>query len=338
MASKDGTAARPVDATLEKLKNAPYKFDFYQAMRLLECAFPDAPRYGQSIRLPDEPVRLSQEPSLGFAPASLSGFEPTANPNVHKLSVRFFGLCGPNGAMPLHLTEYIRDRIQHHNDSTFAAFLDVFHHRMLSLFYRAWADAQPAAQFDRPESDRFSVYVGSLMGLGMPSLTDRDNLPDLAKLYYAGRFGCQARNPEGLRAMIADFFQVPCSIDEFVGQWTKIPESSRFHLGDSPNSSTLGVGCTVGSHVWDCQQKFRITLGPVGWDDFVRILPGGESLGRLSAMVKNYIGEELLWDLNLVLRREETPSWQLGEAKLGQTMWLDNAGVTEDSKDLVLHA
>ena len=338
MARKDGTAPRPLDATLEKLQDAPYKFDFYQAMRLLECTFPDAERVGRSIRLPEEPVRLCQEPSLGFAPASLSGFAPAADPRHHKLSVRFFGLCGPNGALPLHLTEYIRDRIRHYDDNTLAAFLDVFHHRMLSLFYRAWADSQPAVHFDRPESDRFSVYVGSLMGIGMPTLRDRDEFPDLAKLFYAGRFACQTRNPDGLQAMLSDFFKLPCNIEEFVGQWTKLPEDSRFCVGDSPESSTMGVACTLGSHVWDCQQKFRVTIGPVGWDDFARLLPGGDSLKRLTAMVKHYIGEELLWDLNLVLKREETPSWKLGEAKLGQTMWMDSGGVTEDPKDLVLHS
>lgn len=338
MAREDGTATRSLEVTLEKLNTAPYKFDFYQAMRLLECTFADAPRFGHTVRLSDDPVRLAQEPSLGFAPASLSDFGPAADSRYHKLSVRFFGLCGPNGALPLHLTEYVRDRMRHHDDYTFAAFLDVFHHRMLSLFYRAWADAQPTAHFDRSESDRFSVYVGSLLGIGMPSLRDRDELPDLAKLFYSGRFACQARNPEGLQAMLSDFFKLPCQIQEFVGQWTELPENCQFHLGDRPESSTVGVACTLGSHVWDCQQKFRITIGPVGWDDFERMLPGGESLRRLSAMVKNYIGDELLWDLNLVLRRDETPSWRLGEGKLGQTMWMDNEGVQEDPKDLLLHS
>ena len=189
MAREDGTAARPVDATLERLRQDPFRFDFYQAMRLLECAFAESPRYGTARKLSEEPVRLSQEPSLSFSPASLCGFGNAADKRFHKLSVRFFGLCGPNGALPLHLTEYIRERMRHHDDHTLAAFLDIFHHRMLSLFYRAWADAQPTVQFDRPDSDRFSVYVGSLFGMGMPSVRERDEMPDLAKLYYAGSVG-----------------------------------------------------------------------------------------------------------------------------------------------------
>jgi type VI secretion system protein ImpH len=336
MADQDGPQTRAVEPLLRQLRNEPYKFDFYQAMRLLECVFEGAPRFGQSVRLSDEPVRLTQEPSLKFAPASVAAFGPTHHSSHEKLSVHFFGLCGPNGALPLHLTEYVRDRIHHHDDPTFAAFLDVFHHRLLSLFYRAWADAQPTVQFDRPDTDRFAAYVGSLIGIGMPTLRDRDKFPDLAKLYYAGRLACQTRHPEGLRAMLADFFKLPVEIEEFIGQWTEIPGDCRFILGGQPENATLGVACTLGSHVWDCQQKFRITVGPVGWDDFLRLLPGSKSLERLTALVRNYIGDELLWDLNLVLKREETPSWELGQERLGQSVWMDSAGVREDPRDLMI--
>ena len=166
MASEDGTTQRPVDPLLSKLREEPYKFDFYQAMRMLERVFDDAPGFGRSMRLSDDPVRLSQKPSLRFAPASLDEFSESEKGDYHKLSVRFFGLGGPNGALPLHLTEYVRDRIRHHDDHTLASFLDVFHHRMLSLFYRAWADAQPTVHYDRADEDRFSVYIGSLIGTG----------------------------------------------------------------------------------------------------------------------------------------------------------------------------
>ncbi|MCA9131664.1 MAG: type VI secretion system baseplate subunit TssG [Planctomycetales bacterium] len=337
MASEDGAAGAAVEEwRLQELAQAPYKFDFYHAMRLLECVFRDAPRLGRSLRLADEPLRLSQEPSLKFAATAVANFQASDEPQQERLGVNFFGLCGPNGALPLHLTEYIRDRIRHFDDRTFAAFLDVFHHRLLTLFYRAWADAQPTVQFDRPEEDRYAVYLGALMGIGMPTLRDRDALPDVAKLYYAGRFACQTRHPEGLQAMLADFFQLPVSIDEFVGQWTELPDDCRFRTGLEPESATLGMACTLGSHVWDCQQKFRITVGPVDWDDFLRMLPGGDSLRRLMAMVRNYIGDELLWELNLVLKREETPSWELGQGQLGQSLWLDNAGVQEDPRDVTL--
>lgn len=338
MASKDGTTAPAVVSPLEKLSDEPYRFDFYQAMRVLECAYADRPRFGKSLRLADEPLRFSQLPSLKFASSTIAEFEPGDSPDTHKLGVNFFGLCGPNGALPLHLTEHVRDRIRHHDDTTMAAFLDVFHHRMISLFYRAWADSQPTVHHDRPDQDRFSMYIGSLMGMGMDSLRDRDEMPDMAKLYYAPQLANQVRHPEGLSSMIGDFFKLPVSIEEFVGDWTELPRDYQFRLGESPSNSTLGEASTVGSHVWNCQQKFRITVGPIGWEDFNRLLPGTENQQRLSTLVRNYIGDELLWDVRLILKREETPSMQLGHQRLGETAWVDRNGVNEDPQDLLIPA
>ena len=141
--------------------------------------------------------------------------------------------------MPLHLTEYARDRIINSGDPTLARFLDVFHHRMLSLVYRAWADAQPTVQFDRPDSDRFAAYIGSLVGIGLPSLEDRDAMPDLAKRYFAGRLVCQARNAEGLQAILSEFFRLPMRLVEFVGRWLPLPDDCRCVLRVG-SATTLG--------------------------------------------------------------------------------------------------
>ncbi|MAI73961.1 MAG: type VI secretion system baseplate subunit TssG [Rhodopirellula sp.] len=336
MASKDGASKPAVDSLLHELEQAPYQFDFFQALRLFEAAFPESPRLGKTMRLSEDRVRLKQEPSLRFAPSTIAAFKANEDGKPHDLSVYFLGLCGPNGPLPLHLTEYVRDRIRHHEDSTFAAFLDVFHHRILSLFYRAWADAQPTVHFDRPGTDRFSVYVESLLGIGSPAFLNRDAMPDIAKKYYAGHLACQTRYPEGLKAMLSDFFSVPVKIQEFLGRWVEIPPPYRFTLGEDPESGSLGVACTLGAKVWDCQQSFRIIVGPVDWEDFCRLLPDGKSLAKFSAFVRNYIGDEWRWDLNLVLKQSDVPGWTLGEGQLGQTIWMDQRGLSSDSCDLHL--
>ncbi len=110
----------------------------------------------------------------------------------------FLGLFGPNAPLPLHLTEYAIDRRRNAKDGTLGAFADIFHHRMLSLFYRAWADSQPTVQFDRPDEDRFRLYIGALVGMATPHLDARDALPDQYKRFFAGRLVPQARNAEGL--------------------------------------------------------------------------------------------------------------------------------------------
>ena len=185
MAITHRTAARAL-ALQQSLQEKPYKFNFYQALRQIECKHPDAPRLGQSLKPVDDPVRLAQQPSMAFAPSTIASFESAEAGRPPRLETFFFGLFGPNGPMPLHFTEYARDRLHNADDPTLCRFSDIFHHRMLSLFYRAWADAQPTVSYDRPHEDRFSHYVGATMGLGMPSLRRRDEMPDNAKLYHAG--------------------------------------------------------------------------------------------------------------------------------------------------------
>jgi type VI secretion system protein ImpH len=320
------------------LRQVPFSFGFYQALRMLECAHPDQPRLGESLRPSEDQVRLAQEPSMSFAPSTLAAFEPYKDGFPPRLAVFFLGLFGPNGPLPLHLTEYARNRLRHHDDPTFSRFADLFHHRMLSLFYRAWANAQPTVSFDRPEADRFAVYVGALFGLGMPSLRDRDAMPDLAKLHYAGRLAYHTKSADGLLAIIKDFFQVRAGIEQFVGEWLRLPHCHRCRLGETPATGTLGRTVTVGEYVFECQHKFRIRFGPIGLKAYERMLPGGTSLYRLVAVVRNYIGDELAWDVNLVLKKDEVPVIELGQyGRLGWTTWLGTRTSDRDADDLILN-
>ena len=245
---------------LSELGEAPFRFGFFNAVRLLECAHSDRARLGQAMRAADEPARLGQEPSLAFAPASLASFKPGRHASPPWLNVHFLGLLGPNGPLPLHLTEYARDRSRHHRDPTFGRFLNIFNNRLLALFYRAWANGEPTVSLDRPDSDRFAVYVGALCGFGIPALRERDALPDRARFYYCGRISNQARNPEGLAAVVGDYFDMPAQVLEFVGDWLAVPQDCRWRLGTQGAGGRLGVRTTLGERTWDCQHKFRLQL------------------------------------------------------------------------------
>lgn len=336
MASKDRSTP---DALIlgKALEDQPYKFGFYQTLRRFECLHKDKPRIGTSVRPVDDVLRLSQEPTVAFAPSTLASFQTGSEENLSKLAVYFFGLFGPNGPLPLHLTEYARDRIRNSDDLTFSEFADIFHNRMLALFYRSWASAQPTVNFDRPEEDRFSIYTGSLFGLGMPSLKNRDEIPDPAKCYFAGRLSSQAKNAEGLMALLSTFFKVPAVIEQFVGEWLKIPANSWCRLGVSPSIGTLGVNTTIGDYVWQCQQKFRIILGPLDYQDYEHMLPGRDSGQRLRTLVRNYIGDSMNWDVKLVLKKKKVPEFRLGEDDLlGWNTWLGERISEEDADDLIL--
>jgi len=338
MASPDRTSAYVIDL-FEALQRKPYAFHFFQALRRLECRYREQPRLGKAMRLRDDPVRLTQEPSMAFAPSTLASFNPGDQEHPPRLAEYFLGLFGPQGPLPLHLTEYAYERKRGYNDRTFSRFADIFHHRMLSLFYRAWANAQPTVNFDRPETNRFDVYIGAAFGLGMPSLWNRDTAPDLAKFHYSGRLACQTRNAEGLEAILADFFHLPVGIETFVGHWLPLSPTSQCRLGETPTTGLLGMTAVIGERVWDRQYKFRIVIGPMGLAEFQRFLPGSDSLRRLVAWVRNYIGNELLWDVNLVLRKEEVPSLKLGQqSQLGWTTWLTSQPLARDADDLKLDA
>jgi type VI secretion system protein ImpH len=339
MAGEDREQTQHLAAIIGKLEKDPYAFGFFQALRLIECLYRDAPRLGTSRRPGEDPVRLAQESSMHFESASLTAFEPKKDAKPHRLTVRLFGLLGPNGPLPLHLTEYAHERLKRHKDPTFVRFLDVFHHRMLSLFYRAWANNEPTVSFDRPESDRFAAYVGSLEGLGMPALRNRDEISDWTKLCFCGLLACQTKHPEGLEAILIEYFGVPAKLNEFVGEWIALPKNDIFRLGQDPSSGTLGASIILGTEVWSCQHKFRIVLGPMGYDDYLLFLPDEARIGRVVALVRSYAGDEWAWDVNLVLKREEVPLMSLdGHSRMGWTTWLGERSVAEDADDLVFNA
>jgi type VI secretion system protein ImpH len=317
-----------------ELTAAPYRYDFYQTLRRLECLFDDKPRWGRALRPIDEPVRLGQDPDLTFAPSPLASFE-TRGDRPPRLQVRLFGLFGPNGPLPIHLTEYAHERLQNSGDSTLSRFLDIFHHRFLALFYRAWAQAQPTANHDRPRDDRFTNYIGTFIGIAPASFRDRDALPDLAKLFHVGSLIRQVRNTEGLTQIIEHFFRVPVRIEEFVGQWLRLDTGERTFL--SSMNAPLGEGAVLGSRVWDRQHKFRIHLGPLTLERYESFLPGGATLRKLVDWVRMYLCFELDWDVCLLLKRDEVPPLVLGGGtRLGWTTWLGRRHKTTPADDLHL--
>jgi len=343
MADEDRAPPQPVGKVsaearklYEALAAAPYEFDFFQALRRFDAVHGDRPRLGEALRLVDT-VRLGQIPSVIFAPSTLAEFHPPADDRPGRLLFYFFGMFGPSGALPIHLTEYARDRMRNEDDPTFVRFLDIFHHRFLSLFYRAWAQSRPTVSFDRPGADRFGVYLASLFGLGLPSLRERDGMPDHTKLHFAGRLALQTRNVEGLRAIIADYFKLPAAIQEFMPQWIYLPHQSLCILGAAPETGTLGSTATIGERIKVHHLKFRIHIGPLSLAEYERLLPSGFSLERLEPIVRNYIGDEFFWDVNLILVRDEVPSVRLGQAgRLGWTSWLGKRRKQSDAADLIL--
>jgi type VI secretion system protein ImpH len=314
------------------LAAAPYRYDFYQTLRRLECLAEPRPRWGEARRPLDEPIRLGQEADLSFAPAPIASFGPGRKGMPPRLHVRLFGLLGPNGPLPLHLTERARERQLHAADQTLSRFLDLFNHRFLALLYRAWAQAQPHVNHDRPAEDRFRVFIGSFVGIAPASMRRRDSTPDLAKLFHAGALLRQTRNADGLKGILEHFFNVPVALQQFVGHWLELGARERTCLAEG--QAVLGAGAVLGRRVWDRQHKFRIQLGPLTLDQYEAFLPGGALLPQMADWVRLYCGFELAWDVRLVLAEGQVPRLRLGSgSRLGWTSWLPGRRAERSDRD-----
>ncbi len=332
------------------------QFDFYYALRHIEANMESDFPLGRSPRLQHEPFRVTQQPSLAFAPTTLYQYrEGVTADGLGRLSVYHFGLFGPHGAMPLHLTEYMQERSLHYKDETTARFCDIFQHRMILLFYRAWADCQAATSLDRADRDHFSRYSASLIGLGQKSLQNRDSVPDHLKLHHAGHLVRATRNPEGLARPLAALLRVPVIVQEYCIQWLRLAEPDQTRLasvasaGDGGQhrielgtvSSRLGQGAIAGAKVPDAQHKFRLRIGAMSLVEFERYLPGGIRFTQVRDWVRNYVGVELAWDAQILLKREEVPAARLGSyGQLGWTSWLGMPAArrNRDADDVILDA
>ena len=331
--SPEAASARSSDLW-QRLQRSPHSFDHFFTLRWLQARHTDMPRLGRAARPKAEPIRLGQDPSLAFAPATIAEILPAIAGQPERMTVWSFGLYGPNGPLPTHLTEYVRERLRQHDDPTLARFSDIFHHRLLLLFFRAWADAQPTVSLDRVGDDMFGRHLGSIVGIGEPSARQRDAVSDHAKLHHAGHLTRFTRNPEGLQRAIGSYFGVKVDLQEYCLHFLALEPSQQTRLSRLPCNSQLGVDTVVGARVPDAQSKFRLRIGPMTLTQYERFLPGQPDFKALVDWVRNYLGIEYAWDFELVLRREEVPAAQLGgNARLGWTTWVMSAPATHDADD-----
>ena len=311
--------------------------DLFALLRHVDALCQGA-KLGYSRTPREDSVRLGQNPSTLFAPSTIYNIGHTKHNDRPVIKILSFGVLGPNGALPLHLTEYVRERLHNNADSSPADFIDVFHHRFISLFYRAWADAQPIVQLDQPGIDKFSFYAGALVGMGFDGSWKRNSVEDSAKLYAAGHLVRLTRNPEGLERLIAHYFGTPTQIIEFIRTWIHLDESDQTCLSSISMNNQLGVNAIAGSKVQDVQSRFRIKLGAMPLKLYESFLPPHRNNRKLRDWVRDYVGIELDWDVQLLLVTDEVPRSQLsGSSRLGWTSWLGQRNSTEPANDLRLN-
>lgn len=312
---------------LTELKSEPWRFDFFATMRRLERTHKDRPRIGESASIRDEYLALGQDPYLDFPASNLARVEQKTDGRLNVL-VKFLGLLGPQGALPLTTTEEAHNWVLMRDDA-FPRFLDLLNNRFLQLFFRCWADARPICQHDRPNADRFVSYVGAMIGIGSPIYLGLDSVPDSAKLEFAGLMGPQAKSASRLRNLIRGLFRVDVDIHEFVGCYLQLDAADRTAIGQA--NSALGSDILVGASVFSIQDKIRIRIYVKNMAEYTQFLPTGGRCEPLVDIMFFYIGEQMDWEVELAIPVSAVEPARLSKfGQLGWTSWISpNAAATK---------
>jgi len=319
------------------LDEEPFRVEFFQAVRLLERIEKDRRPVGYFMPPGTEAIRFAAHTTLAFPPSQL--YELTRGEDGQlRLVVQFMGLCASITIMPTAYSEYMLLLLKN-KDTAMRDFFDIFNHRMISLFYRGWEKYRFFIGYEGREEDGLTPRMLDFMGLGTEGMRNRSVLPDEAFLAYNGLLGRHTRSAAGLKQILEDYFEVPITIVQFAGTWRALPpENQSTFTGMNRASEKLGVGTVVGTEVWDHHGRIRIRIGPVGFEDYVSFLPGPGAYQDLEAWVRFYSSGQYEAEVQLILKREEAPSCELGlrgkkEPRLGLASWLKTRPLAVDPGD-----
>ncbi len=331
----------------ELLFAEPYAFDFFQAVRLLERLQPERAPIGSYSHPQNEVVRIGANPTLSFPASAIQTLEEQPG-SAPKMMVNFMGLVGPLGVLPNYFTELTAER-RRAKDKTLLEFYDLFTHRLASLFYRAWDKNHFSVSYERDRSDEVTKIIYALIGFGTPGIRNRQPVDDESFLHYSGLFGLTPQSAVALESILADHFDVPVEIEPFIGTWRSLEEPDQCVFGDGraggsdeQDSTTLGFGAVVGDEIWDRQSRVRIQIGPLDAAQYADFLPTGSAWPHLKSMVRTFSGNDLEFEVQLILRREDVPVLELhapedGSMSLGWHTWLKSkARFNRDPSDTIL--
>jgi type VI secretion system protein ImpH len=369
---RDGAFVPPPPGSVAALLFARgYSFGFFQAVRLLEEMAPSRSPVGRVASPDAEAVRFRAHMSVSFPASQLYTVEPPATANQPPvMTVTFLGLTGPSGVLPRHYTEMLL-RLQKDGKgperTALRDFLDLFNHRLLALFYRAWEKYRfvlPYArrEYARKEPDTFTQAMYSFIGLGTPGLRNRlrvshweaderrervlARVNDLSLVYYGGLFCQRPRSAAALQSLLEDYFRMPVQVQQLVGQWLQLDPSNQSAMGDGDCNNALGMNTVAGERVWDVLGRIRLRIGPLGYRAFKEFIPDRAPTPERKAffllvhLVRLFVGPELTFDVQVVLKASEVPECCLSGdeddgPRLGWNTWARSYEAEADAADAV---
>ncbi|MGD9589186.1 MAG: type VI secretion system baseplate subunit TssG [Pyrinomonadaceae bacterium] len=323
------------------LQDEPYRFDFFQAVRLLERIRPERRPVGGSAMPNQEVVRFRSRVALDFPASEIHEFLTSVDEKTEEerseMVVNFMGMVGVSGVLPQPYTDIVLDRIRH-RDTAMWSFLDIFTHRAVSMFYRAWRKYRFPVGYERG-NDEFTGYLFDLAGLGTKGLRGRMDLPDESLLPYVGLIAQQPHSCNALENVLSDYFGVNAKALQFHGQWIELDPEDYTKIGK--RNSKLGESTVAGTRIWEQQSKFRVRVGPMDFEKFRAFLPNGSAYGPLRSIVRFMTGLEFDFDLQLVLGKRQVPgsiltTRAMRKPMLGWTTFLKTMPFTADDDQVVL--
>lgn len=337
---------RTAPSVAAALAREPQRFPFLEAMRVLEAAERKVARdprrepkrpLGGDADPAEELARLASALSLGFPAAEVAAFRPEGRAEGEgekaRLTLAFLGLVGPGGILPRHYSELVLHALRAKNEAL-PAFLDMFVHRALSLHLRAATKYRLARLVEAAPpgtTDDATAALTAIVGFGTDGLGNRLAVPDHVAVHYGGLFAARPRSAARLEAMVADFLGRPVEVVQMVGAWLSLPPGERTRLPGPglPKGmhARLGDEASLGVRAWDTQGRFILRLGPMPYDAFAALMPGGVAMTRLVDLVRSFVGPTLGFAINPVLAGDAVPAPRLGAAgpeapRLGWNTWL----------------
>lgn len=322
------------------LTDLPPAIEAFELLRRLQTA---ERRFGHTGGATTEPARLGQAIRLGPAPCETDGWDAPGGNDPARVALNIIGLFGPEGPMPLHLSRRMFQRMSERwyasagadapgADRSFLEFCNLLQHRMIALYFRAFAEAQPAVAADHG-GGRFAVMLAALAGSGLPGVAAAMDDPDLL-LRHATDLADTPRSPERLAALLSDLLAAPVRLVEFVPYWQAMPTALESRLGRV--HAQLGAGAMIGPRVYQPQCRARIQVGPLALPQYRALMQDGPALTALRRLLRFVMGDEIGFDLQLLLNRAAVPAPELGRCiALGRLGWLPG-GPDADRDDLVL--
>jgi type VI secretion system protein ImpH len=327
------------DAWEGALNEAPESFSFFQAVRLLHRRLQSNKEVGGFADPAEEVIRFSGNPSLAFPAGEIQGlrFNPEGQA---KMMVNFMGLVGHMGVLPIQYSLLVDDQAAAEGDPDgFREFLDIFQHRIISLFYKAWERSHFYVPFERGKEDPVSRRLMDLIGLGSGDLRGRMGIRDEALLFYSGLLGSRHRSAVALERLLEDYFQVAVEVVQFKGGWYGISPDSQCRIDDDEGfGGALGEGLALGDEIWDSQARVQLRVGPLRRAEFDDFLPGGDSHRALKGITQFFGDGQFDFEVQLILHREDVPGIILGAEEedaspLGWCTWIRTRPFSRDADE-----